>query len=151
MIITIIPCRYGLNYTEEKTKTIYIFKKQTKESLALVISHELGHVFLQKDFYKNEMLNTIKKETLAWEIAKKLCSDKFWNDSIIIEKLKTYFDFYSYQKNIFLKLFLRFLFLVSKFKIRGANKTEKAKTKSLLAGIKNFSAMPREKFLIGER
>jgi len=32
---------------------------------------------------------------------------------------------------------------------KGDKKKEKTKTKSLLAGTKNFSAMAREKFLIG--
>ena len=32
---------------------------------------------------------------------------------------------------------------------KGDKKKEKTKTKSLLAGIKNFSAMAKEKFLIG--
>ena len=149
MIIAVIPSKVSVNYVEEKNNTIYIFCKQEKSDMILTLSHEISHLFLKKRFFKNEVINTLAIETMAWVTAKKICLDKYWNEKIAIEKLKTYFDFYSYQKNIFLKLFLRFLFLVSKFKIRGANKTEKAKTKSLLAGTKNFSAMAREKFLIG--
>lgn len=144
MIIAVKQTKTGLNYADEKTNTIYVFYKQEKSDMILTLSHEISHLFLKKRFFKNEVINTLAIETMAWVTAKKICLDKYWNEKIAIEKLKTYFDFYSYQKNIFLKLFLRFLFLVSKFKIRGANKTEKTKTKSLTAGTKVFSAMVKK-------
>ena len=72
----------------------------TLQKRTMVLTHELGHLFLLlTDKYSEE--DILRKEMMAWRIAKSICKPSLWIEELAFHYLNMYFKDYYYDKDLY--------------------------------------------------